>query len=287
MKLAASIPLYLDHVAAHNEPSTLDTYRQRLAKFETYAGRRAVKRPLVNEWIQHLRNVEQLSKRTVVHYRRTLRSFYAWLVENEIERANPVSKALRLPTSHAPKVPFTTEELDRLLTLAAGHEFWEYAVTMGCDTGLRLSDVALMQWSGAQRVGVDLAAKSVRWVPKKTQRFEKVVEIPLSERCVTVLERMRLASRSDYVSEWLANQFNADAHRTISTMFIRFAAKAHVYDKSFHNLRATFVTRCLIAGLSPALVSSMTGHALNEIMSYATFTIDTKREALLKLAVNL
>lgn len=286
MKLRESIPLFLAHVEAHNEEATLEAYTQRLNKFAAFVGRRGVKRTLVNEWIQHLRNDEQLSKRTVVHYRRTLCTLYGWLVENEFESKNPVSKPLSLPVTHAPKVPFTDEELSRLLAQAAGHEFWEYGIMFGNETGLRLSDVALMRWGNSNQLGIDFTRKAVRWMPKKTKRYEKFVEIPLGEPCLAMLERMKLAAgTSEFVAPWMAKQFQADAHRTLSMQFIRLAAKAHVYDKSFHNLRATFVTRCLQANISPAMVASFTGHSLSEIMTYATFSLETKRAAM-GLAVN-
>lgn len=285
MNLAASIPLFLAHVAAHNEPATLEAYSQRLAKFVSFADRRHVTRQLVNEWIQHLLSVEKLSKRTERLHCGTVRQFYTWLVENEYETKNPVVKGQPIPVSHLPKVPFTDDELERLM--ADANDDWVYAIQFGNDTGLRLSDVALMRWGGVNQLGVDFQRKAVRWMPLKTKRFEKIVEIPLAESCLTMLERMKLAAGSSpYVAPAMASQYQADQHRTLSQQFIRLARKVRVMDKSFHNFRATFISRCLANGMSPAVLASMTAHSLSEIMTYCSFSLETKREAMLK-AVNL
>lgn len=281
MKLRESIPLFLAHVEAHNEEATLEAYTQRLNKFAAFVGRRGVKRTVVNEWIQHLRNVEQLSKRTVVHYRRTLRTLYGWLVENEFESKNPVGKASKLHPSSAPKPIFEVAECDRLVAAAGETEFWEYGCRMGYDTGLRLSDVAEMRWTA-----VNVASKSVKLMPRKTKRYEKVVEIPLSDVTMALLEKMRLAAgASPFVSPWMAAQYAADRHKTLSMQFIRLARKAHVFDKSYHCYRHTFVTRMLAANVNPAVIASMTGQSLAQIMAYAHPTLETKRAAM-GMAVN-
>lgn len=283
MTLPDAITAYLTHVAANNESSTHETYALRLEKFSRWVNKRRVTRQLFTEWINHLLTVEKLSKRTVVHYRQTVRSFYAWLIENDFESKNPVGKIGRMPTPHSPKTPFTDDELNRILVVVADHDYWLYAVVFGNETGLRLSDVALMEWGNP---GVNFEARSVRWMPLKTKRFQKFIEIPLSDSCIAVLEKMKLAAgASQFVSPYMAMQYGADAHRTLSMEFIRLAAKAHVYDKSFHHWRATAVTRWLKQNISPAVVATMSGHTLKEILTYATFTLEDKRK-MMGLAVN-
>lgn len=281
MKLDDSIPIYLAHVAAENEEGTLEAYTLRLEKFRQFIGRRKVSRTIVLEWIRHLLTVERLSKRTVAHYRRTVRGFYAYLVENEFEKVNPVSKGSRINPSSAPKEAFDDEEYLRLLNAAADTEFWDYAIRLGYDTGLRLSDVAELEWSS-----VNFATRSVKLMPRKTKRYEKVVEIPLTESTMHVLEKMKLAAGgSQFVAPWMAAQFAADRHKTLSMQFIRLARKAHVF-KSYHSFRHTFVTRMLAANVHPAIIASMTGQSLGQIMTYSHPSLETKRAAMAH-AVNL
>jgi integrase len=281
MRLEESIPIFLEHVSAHNAEGTLEAYTQRLEKFRQFVGRRGVTRRVALEWINHLLSVERLSKRTVAHYRRTVRTFYAWLVENEFEKQNPVSKGSKLHPSSAPKPTFSDDEVARLLATARDTEFWEYGCRMGYDTGLRLSDVAEMEWQS-----VNFTTHSVKLMPRKTKRFEKIVEIPLSQATMDLLDKMKLAAgASQFVAPWMAMQFAADRHRTLSMQFIRLAHKALVF-KSYHCYRHTFVTRMLAANVHPALIASMTGHSLAQIMNYAHPTLETKRAAMANV-VNL
>jgi site-specific recombinase XerD len=203
MRLEESIPIFLEHVSAHNAEGTLEAYTQRLEKFRQFVGRRGVTRRVALEWINHLLSVERLSKRTVAHYRRTVRTFYAWLVENEFEKQNPVSKGSKLHPSSAPKPTFSDDEVARLLATARDTEFWEYGCRMGYDTGLRLSDVAEMEWQS-----VNFTTHSVKLMPRKTKRFEKIVEIPLSQATMDLLDKMKLAAgASQFVAPWMAMQF--------------------------------------------------------------------------------
>lgn len=281
MKLADAISLFLEYVAAHNTEATLEAYTHRLEKFSQFAGRQKVKRALVLEWVNRLLSVEGLSKRTAVHYRRTVRTFYAWLVENELEATNPVGRSGRLHPSSAPKPTFDADEYRRLLETARDTDFWEYGCRLAWDTGLRLSDVAEMEWARTpESHGIQFGAKCVRWMPRKTRRFEKVVEIPLTDETLALLERMKLAAgASQFVSPWMAAQYAADRHKTLSMQFIRLARKAIVF-KSFHSFRHTFVTRMISKNMNPAMIAAMTGHSLAQIMNYAHPTIETKRAAM-------
>lgn len=275
MTLATGITLYLAHVQAHSAEGTHEAYSQRLARFVAFAGRRRVNRRLVNDWCQAMQ-VEGLHPRTIALHRRCLRGFYAWLLDNELVASNPVGKFNVVCPASTPKEVFTDDEYLRLLEVAADTDFWDYGIRMGYDTGLRLSDVAEMRWSS-----VSFETQSVRCMPRKTKRFQKVIEVPLCESTMHCLACMKLkAGASPFVAPWMSAQYQADSHRTLSMQFIRLARKAGVEGKSYHHFRSSFITRMLAHNVNPALIAAMTGHALNQIMAYAKPSLETKREAM-------
>ena len=62
-------------------------------------------------------------------------------------------------------------------------------------------------------------------------------------------------------------------------------AKVHVFSaKSFHSLRHTFVTRCVIGGASDAVTKTMTGHSTDSAYRhYVHLGVEQQREALAKM----
>jgi integrase len=151
--------------------------------------------------------------------------------------------------------------------------YWRYGVICAWHTGLRLSDVALMK---TNRLNLD--KRVIDMTPLKTRRFNKRVLIPIADPLLKQLRMMDLTG--EYVAPPMAVHYQFDQHKTLSMQFIRLARKAGVIGKSFHCFRHTFVTRLLEGGASAELISTITGQTVDQVMSYAHPSIDSKREAM-------
>lgn len=274
MTLSERIDAYLEYVKASNSESTLENYSLRLQRFERFVNGRRVTKALCAEYYIYLRSKEQLSARTVVIYRRCIRTFYNWLVDHELADSNPVGKLENVVATQAQRPIFTPEELDRITAKAKDDCLWSYAVLCGRETGLRLGDVATLRWDA-----ILWDARGIKHMPNKTKRFQKTVEIPISETFLHKLTEMKLAAGdSPFVHPWMASEYQAAGHKTLSMQFIRLAEKASVFGKSFHCLRHTRATELLMSGMPAAVVCTITGHSLKELQTYCHPTLDDKRK---------
>lgn len=271
MKLNELTTLWLAEIRPTVTQSTVASYEHRLGQFIEWLGSGQPTRQTVAQWFNTIRST--LSARTVHTYRQTLHTFFKWAVESKHVRVNPVGQVKNLPIQPTDRTVFTTEQYQAVRHQATG--YWQYAVITGWHTGLRLSDVAMLKWAH-----VDFARECLVVTPRKTSRFGKTVEIPMSPELFQQLATMRLSGPGEYVSPEMATHYQFDQHKTLSMQFGRLVAKAGVTGVSFHSLRGAFITRLLEAGNSPALISTITGQTVEQVMSYARVGLDAKRKVM-------
>jgi integrase len=142
--------------------------------------------------------------------------------------------------------PFTIEEVKHLLTelrhdwaaAAKGEHrlfrkaedvlFWLVAVTVGKETGLRLSDVAGLEWRCFSEPG-----KLVVWTGKTNQRIEHEISDTLQELIGEIP-----VNDPDYLfPEQRATIQNVAKRAALSVQFGRLCERLNIKGKSFHNLR--------------------------------------------------
>jgi integrase len=266
---------YLAELAPMVAPSTLLSYRQRLDRFTQWLGNRTPSSQICAEWVKTALEVDRLSKRSIRQYLDTIRAFLAWQVERGHLKTMPVLPTKRLAGPAAVRQVFTLDEYSSLLA-AAGDTFWRYGIMAGWETGLRLGDVACLQWS---QVSTETA--SVKLVPGKTKRFGKQVEIPIGADLVLLLMKLRLAGgqQSEFVCPPMATLYATDQHRSLSSQFGRLVARAGVVGKSFHCLRHSAITRWVANGATVETIASMTGQSYQQILGYTHLSLEEKRKA--------
>ena len=132
----------------------------------------------------------------------------------------------------------------------AAHETIRWAFMLGLDTGQREGDLLALPWSAFDGKAITLRqSKSGRkvYIPCTSELLLTLKRIP---RCaVTIL------TNQDGMA-WTESGFR--------TMFGRTKKRAGIEDKTFHDLRGTFVTRSWERGASLAEIVSVTGHSLKE-----------------------
>ena len=190
----------------------------------------------------------------------------------------------------AEKEPFTAAEVEALLLEASGD--WKTAIMLGGFAGLRLSDAVGLTWDA-----VDLEHAVIRFVPKKSARKGRKLEVPIQPR---LLEHFKSIAkgRVGAVCRSLAKQ-GTGGPKGLSRQFIclmenagikRDAAKANknqaraVSKKSFHSLRHFFNTSLLSAGVDERVRMALSGHTTSEISRrYAHPSDHTLRSAIEKI----
>jgi integrase len=151
----------------------------------------------------------------------------------------------------AVREPFTSEEIDLLQSI--DDPFWSAAIELGLEYGLRLSDIAQLEWDSFNKPGV-----IVVWTDKHDRR----IELPLTHRLVGLLPERRGQRYVFPEQAAIAQDFNRRAH--LSVQFRRLVQRLGISDKTFHCLRHTFATRRAKAGQNIDEIRLSMGHVSTE-----------------------
>lgn len=198
----------------------------------------------IDRWINSTKSTS--SYHTRVRYLNDIRSFFGWAHSAGIITFNPsqncVVRAELLPQSkrvQKERLPFSDEEVAKILTQVKPGEFWHTAVLLAYETGLRMRDCCLLEKTCI--VGRLLTVATVK------STSNTIVSHRLSDACIDSLKRAPGYGNDEtrYVFPDVAENLLADEKRstTYSQQFRRLCIKAGVEGKSFHNMRHTFAVR--------------------------------------------
>jgi integrase len=215
---------------------------------------------------------------------------FAKAVRQGVLTTNPCGSVELDDARGAEKEPFTAKEVEALLEQAKGE--WKTAILLGAYSGMRLSDAVGLTWDT-----VDLDHALIRFVPKKTLRKGRRLEVPIHPRLLDHLKSLR-QGRGGALCRSLAKQ-GTGGKTGLSRQFIdimeaagikRGATKANkkqaraVSAKSFHSLRHYFNSELLRAGVDEKTRMDLSGHTTTAISrQYAHTDHATRKAAIEKL----
>lgn len=265
---------FIEQSKSYVSQATVENYRYAMNDFLLWLERRPVTPGNIDAWTTHLLLTKRL-RSTAVAYRASLRAFFEWKIRNYTwTLANPVWPMRNSATKTEKKARevFEEHEYSAILEHVRG-TFWELMIVLAWNTGLRLSDCALLQWRN-----VHLEEQVLRVIPKKTSKTGKFVSIPFGEELAKLL--IEQPRDGKYVIPKASVHYLFDQHKSLSAAFGTILDQCKIEGKSFHSFRHSFVSRHLAAGVSPAKLAAITGHSLNMMMNYAHFKDDDLRESL-------
>lgn len=230
---------------ASPRPHHLDRLKHLLPFF---ADRRvaSITKPLVREYREHRHAQKRMADATINRDVSVLRHLLYWAVDEGLIAANPLARVKLAPERRSPKPVLTVEEERKLLAAAPPH-LRELAV-LALETGMRRGELFAQRWEH-----VDLARNVLQVSRSKTAGGDGR-EIPLSGRALAVLQPRTRGSG-------LVFEYRKRGLGTVKTAWkstIRRAAVRHV---RFHDLRHTFNTRLLEAGVLPDVRKALMGHS--------------------------
>jgi integrase len=170
---------------------------------------------------------------------------------------------------------FTREQLSELVK-AAPSEDWTGAILCGYYTGLRLRDIADLQWSA-----VDLEGRIIKVTTRKTG---KTVTVPIHPQFAAWLDKQTRGIGKAPVFPTLAGKAGG-GKSGLSMAFRRIMERAKIKGRllreangvgrsqsslSFHSLRHGFVSAMANAGVAQELRQKLTGHASAEMNAQYT-----------------
>lgn len=180
--------------------------------------------------------------------------------------ANPVKQVRLLRVRNQVERILTPEEEARLLEVAS--ERLRPVVQIALNTGMRLGEIAVLRWEEIDEVRTAIRVRQ--------SKGGKSRSIPMNRTVVDVLTGLRPnEADSGPVFGVVANpgQF-------LRADFVRARKKAELTDVRFHDLRHTFATRLVTAGVDIVTVSRLLGHAtIHMTIRYAHPAPDDLRRA--------
>jgi len=218
----------------------------------------------------------RLSPKTVQLTHTVLRSALKQAVKWELVRRN-VTDAVDPPKARRKEIrALSAEELSRLLSVARGHNDYTI-IALLARTGLRIGELFALRWSD---VDLDKRTLLVKRKLVKEGRFEEISEpktrsgqrqVPLPDSAVAVLREHRRRQMEDRLRQGPDYQnlglvvCRPDGRPLEPTAFRRrfrrIASEAGLAGFRPHDLRHTYATLLLSAGVPLRVVQELLGHA--------------------------
>lgn len=280
---------WLEEVAPTLAPRTLAIYTSELAHLRPHLGRlrlsqltpahvKRAMRAIVGSVVEFGRKGEGgkqtavLTARAANAARVVLHNALAHAVSEGLIPYNPAAKELVKPLKHAPEEirVWSAEEVQAFTrATAAGacalHAFFYTALT----TGLRVGELGALEWKDVQGTRL-VVRRTLGGDGTKTPAGRRVV--PLPSDTVSVLAAHRLALATEGVESGLVfpTVNGTPVTRQLArTSLIRWAQRAGVPVLTPHELRHTFASMMIAAGVDPATLARLLGH------TSAAFTLRT------------
>jgi integrase len=222
----------------------------------------------IRSWRDALKR-KGLAAPTVNHAIKILRMPFNAAHDSGHIEINPTKNAvrpLRDQTRNGEKDVFTPEQITELIK-AAPSEDWKGAILCGYYTGLRLRDVADLEWSA-----VDVDRRTIRVTTRKTL---KTVTVPIHPQFCVWLEKQTRGIGKAPLFPTLTGK-SGGGKSGLSMAFKRIMDRAKIKGRllreangagrsqsslSFHSLRHSFNSAMANAGVSSELRQKLTGHA--------------------------
>lgn len=219
-----------------------------------------------------------VSERTFNTYLQPLKLVFGEIMEKAGLEINPFSHiTLKKVKTHGRR-ELTEKELKAVIkllddegTAVNGRQEFKTLFTIGIFTGLRLGDAATLAKSS-----IMLDRKIISLVPRKTEKTEKTVVIPIHPYLFDeIIKAVKRSEDSEYLmpsiaSKYLNNPF--ELSREIADIFTKAGIQTiksihgirrvkNVPEVDFHSLRHSFVSFCASAGIPLSIVQSIVGHS--------------------------
>jgi len=199
-----------------------------------------------------------------------LRHILFWAVDEGLLTANPLSRMRLTPERRKPRPVLGLDEEAQLLSAAAPH--LRSIIVTALDTGMRRGELLNQRWEH-----VDFN-RTLLFVSRSKTAGGEGREIPFTTRVYELL----LAERKE---EGLLFTYKGKPIRIIKTAWKAAIRRAGIRYRRFHDLRHTFNTRLMEAGVMQEVRKALMGHSSGEDVNsiYTHVELPVKREAIRKL----
>lgn len=232
---------------------------------------RSLSVPLLEATSADLRRVmgrEGIKASTRRTYRNAIRAFYRFLVEDEYRQDNPSEKLPKVMVPRDMPRPFSTEEIERLLTTGA-YSRTRAMILLGYYQGLRVSSIAAVHGRD-----IDVSSGTLTSVVKGGRS----VTLPLHPVIAELSESMPADSW------WFPARHGQPGHikgAGVTNLVSRAKKRAGITNPQLtaHSLRHAFGTELLDAGVDVRIVQELMTHASLSTTQLYTKVNDRQKRA--------
>ena len=199
-----------------------------------------------------------------------LRHILYWAVDEQLLAHNPLARMKMARERRTRRQVLSIAEEQMLLAHARNH--LRTMVIAALDTGMRRGEITSQRWED-----IDFSRKLVSVTRSKTPEGESR-EIPLTER----LYKLLLENRKD---RGLIVDYKGQPIRTVKCTWATALRRAKLRPVRFHDLRHTFNTRLMEAGVLQEIRMALMGHSAGSKVHaiYTHIELPAKRKAIGKL----
>jgi len=298
MKAATSKPAtrrrYADHTAAFIAwlGAKANARLEAVTKADIRAFRDAIRegwneKPALDEKGKPI--LSQRTAKTVNHYAADAAAMFRAAARDGLIVSNPAAALGKLPElDSTEREVFTVAEVGKLVEAAGSADWqagifaatephradrcadWQGMILVGFYAGARLGDCARLTWGN-----VNLARKTLSFMPAKTERKRKRLEVPLHPRLLAWLKGRKAGTDEAPIFPTLAKA-RAGGAGGLSAQFIRIMELAKVdrgtkrqgtkgrqraqHSRSFHSLRHSLTSTLANLDVSEEIRRRITGH---------------------------
>ncbi len=213
---------------------------------------------------------KKLTDTTINRDLEALRHILFWAADEGLLLSNPLARMRMVPERRKPRLVLPLADEDKLLAAAAPH--LRRIVIAALDTGMRRGELLNQRWEH-----VDWG-RNLLFVTRSKTAGGEGREIPFTERVAAMLSGLRQDSGTIFT-------FQKNAIVQIKTAWKAAIRRAGIRYCRFHDLRHTFNTRLMEAGVMQEVRKALMGHSSGEDVNsiYTHVELPAKREAIRKL----
>ncbi len=229
-----------------------------------------INKPLIRQYRAYRHSKKKLTETTINRDVEALRHILYWAVDQGILQANPLAR-LRLEKPRRKKRPVMSVE-DELKVIKASAPHLQKIIVCAIDSGMRRGEILSQAWND-----IDFSRRVISVTHSKTADGEHR-EIPLTSRLFELLSK-------EQSREGLVFTFKGESINRIKTAWKGALKRAKVQAYRFKDLRSTFNSRLIEAGVIKDVRKELMGHSRNEDTNdlYSHIELPLLREAIRKL----
>lgn len=209
----------------------------------------------------------EVSNATVNREVACLKHIFTKAIEWAIVQKNPGKKVKLLRERNTRLRYLDEKEIGRLCNACAEH--LKPIVTVALNTGMRKEEILSLKWKD-----LDYRIRTISILDTKNGESR---EIPMNDIVYRVL--LDIGKNAD--SPWVFCKKNGERYGNVRKAFEGARKRAGIVDFRFHDLRHTFASHLVMAGVDLRTVQELLGHKSFEMtLRYAHLSADHKKAAL-------